>query len=97
MSLFENEYHIAELKAVRDEYFNADSERRTELKLEFADIQKRMFQETISNYNKQATSRYQSLSDWSPFKNEATNWFDPDWMYMLTRPISWEACARTRC
>ena len=42
MSLFENEYHIAELKAVRDEYFNADSERRTELKLEFADIQKRM-------------------------------------------------------
>ena len=81
MSLFENEYHIAELKAVRDEYFNADSERRTELKLEFADIQKRMFQETISNYNKQATSRYQSLSDWSPFKNEATNWFDPDWMF----------------
>lgn len=81
MSLFENEYHIAELKAVRDEYFNADSERRTELKLEFADIQKRMFQETISHYNKQATSRYQSLSDWSPFKNEATNWFDPDWMF----------------
>lgn len=81
MSLFENEYHIAELKAVRDKYFNADSERRTELKWEFADIQKRMFQETISHYNKQATSRYQSLSDWSPFKNEATNWFDPDWMF----------------
>lgn len=81
MSLFENESHIAELKAVRDEYFNADSERRTELKLEFADIQKRMFQETISNYNKQATLRYQYLSDWSPFKNEATNWFDPDWMF----------------
>ena len=35
MSLFENEDHIKRLKDVRDEYFNAESERRTELKLEF--------------------------------------------------------------
>lgn len=81
LSLFENQEHIDELKAVRDEYFNADTERRTELKLEFADIQKRMFQETISNYNKVASSRYKALSDWSPFNNESTSWFDAEWMF----------------
>ncbi|MEG2450882.1 MAG: hypothetical protein RSB09_04010, partial [Clostridia bacterium] len=66
-SLFENVEHIKELRAVREEYFNADSERRTELKLEFADIQKKMYQETISNYTKIASTKYQQLSDWSPF------------------------------
>lgn len=81
LSLFENQDHIDELKAVRDEYFNADTERKTELKLKFADIQKRMFQETISNYNKSASSRYKALSDWSPFSNESTNWFDAEWMF----------------
>ncbi len=81
LSLFENQDHIDELKAVRDEYFNADTERKTELKLEFADIQKRMFQETISNYSKSASSRYKALSDWSPFSNESTSWFDSEWMF----------------
>ena len=81
LSLFENQDHIDELRAVRDEYFNADTERKTELKLEFADIQKRMFQETISNYNKSASSRYKALSDWSPFSNESTSWFDAEWMF----------------
>lgn len=81
LSLFENQDHIDELKAVRDEFFNADTERKTELKLKFADIQKRMFQETISNYNKSASSRYKALSDWAPFSNESTNWFDAEWMF----------------
>ena len=80
-SLFENEEHIQHLKDVRDEYFNAESERRTELKLEFKDIQQDMLLNTIANYQKQATMRYQQLSAWKPFENEATNWFDPDWMF----------------
>ena len=81
MSLFENEDHIKRLKDVRDEYFNAESERRTELKLEFKDIQQDMLLNTIANYQKQATMRYQQLSAWKPFENESTNWFDPDWMF----------------
>lgn len=81
MSLFENEDHIKRLKDVRDEYFNAESERRTELKLEFKDIQQDMLLNTIANYQKQATMRYQQLSAWKPFENEATNWFDADWMF----------------
>ena len=81
MSLFENEDHIKRLKDVRDEYFNAESDRRTELKLEFKDIQQDMLLNTIANYQKQASVRYQQLSSWKPFENEATNWFDADWMF----------------
>ena len=79
--MFENQDHIAELKAVREEYFSAnDAETKNELKLEFAEIQKAMFQETLAN-RKIASRRYQELSDWAPFSNKLTNWFDPEWMF----------------
>lgn len=80
LSLFENQSHIDELKAVRDEYFNADSERKAELREEFGYIQKRMFQQTLAT-NKFASRRYSALSNWNPFLNEATDWFDTEWMF----------------
>lgn len=80
-SLFENQEHMEHLKAVRDEYFNTnDYALKNELKLQFADIQKEMFQETLSR-NKYASAKYSALSNWSPFKSEPTYWFDADWMF----------------
>ena len=80
-SLYENQDHMKRLKDVRDEYFGTnDNELKNELKLQFADIQKEMFQHALS-MNKTASARYSALFNWSPFKNEATNWFDPDWMF----------------
>ena len=84
LSMFENQSHIDELKAVRDEYFNADSERKAELREEFADIQKRMLQATIDQFTKQPSKRYEVLYRWAPFKNEPTDWFDPEWMFGVT-------------
>lgn len=81
LSMFENQSHIDELKAVRDEYFNADSERKAELREEFSDIQKRMLQATIDQYSKLPSKRYELLYRWSPFKNEPTDWFDSEWMF----------------
>lgn len=78
---FENIDHINELRAIREEYFNAEFDRKAELKLEFAEVQKRMYQETIDRYTKQASPRYAELSRWSPFSNESTGWFDPEWMF----------------
>ncbi|MCL2556003.1 MAG: Eco57I restriction-modification methylase domain-containing protein [Firmicutes bacterium] len=81
-TLFEVEDHISELKNVREEYFNADSGRRAELREEFGDIQKKMFQASLYKFQKMSGSdRYQRLSNWSPFKNEMTPWFDPEWMF----------------
>lgn len=80
-SLFEDVDDIQRLKDVRDEYFNADSERRTELKLQLASIQQEMLLKNIDNYGKNASKKYYQLSSWKPFANEKTDWFDPDWMF----------------
>lgn len=84
-SLFEDQSHIYELKRIRDEYFTADPDERAELKAEFKDIQRVMFQTTISNYAKNASNRYRLLSEWNPFENESTTWFNPEWMFGLQR------------
>lgn len=81
LSLFENQEHIDQLKAIREEYFNADSGRRAELKLEFANVQQDMLLNTINNYDKHSSNRYSQLSSWKPFANEPTSWFDSDWMF----------------
>jgi adenine-specific DNA-methyltransferase len=81
LSLFERQDHISQLKNVREEYFSVnDSETKTELKNEFTEIQNAMFQEALDN-RKFASARYQALFQWKPFKNEVTNWFDPEWMF----------------
>lgn len=81
MSIFENQDHINALRDIREEYFNADSERRTELKLEFKNLQQDMLLNTIANYQKQASVKYQLLSEWKPFESQPTTWFDPEWMF----------------
>ena len=72
LSLFENQQHIDELKIIREEYFNADSERRAELKLEFANIQQDMLINTIYNFDKTATQRYAQLSSWKHLQKQVT-------------------------
>ena len=81
LSLFENVGHIEKLKAVREEYFNADSDRRSELKLEFSQIQQDMLLNTIQNLSKHSSKKYSQLYSWKPFSNESTDWFDSDWMF----------------
>jgi len=80
-SIYEDESHINELKVIRDEYFNADNEKREELKLRFTEIQKKMIQATNEHNWKGNKSQYQSLSIWFPFENKPTEWFDPIWMF----------------
>ena len=80
ISLFEDSSDIDALKSVRDEYFNSDSERRAELKLDFANIQKNMLLQNIHS-QKNVSKRYYQLSAWKPFENDSTEWFDQDWMF----------------
>ena len=81
LNLFEDQSHISELKRIRDEYFTADSEERVELKAEFKEIQNAMLKKTLKSFQKQASNRYQLLSEWNPFENETTTWFEPEWMF----------------
>ena len=80
--IFEDQNHINKLQEVRDLYFRVeDADEKKDLKDEFKDIQQAMLLNTISNYTKQASKLYQSLSEWKPFSNEPTAWFDPEWMF----------------
>ena len=81
ISLFEEIDHIDKLKDIREEFFNAKRERRQELKLEFMQVQQDMLLNTITQYNKQASKKYQQLSEWKPFENKPTDWFDSEWMF----------------
>ena len=81
LSLFENQDYINQLKDVREEYFTAEIGRKAELKLEFSSIQKQMFQEILDTLGRNPSDRYRALIDWSPFDNQVTNWFEPDWMF----------------
>ena len=81
-SMFEDQNHIKKLQELRDLFFRAeDADEKNELKDEFKDIQQAMLLATISNYDKKASKLYQSLSQWKPFSNELTPWFDPEWMF----------------
>lgn len=84
LSLFENQDNINALKNVRSEYFVADSSRRNELKLEFANIQQNMLLESLGQYGKSPSKKYYQLSSWKPFANELTEWFDKDWMFGIS-------------
>jgi hypothetical protein len=81
ISFFENQAHIEALKAIRDEYFNADSNRREELRKQFVNVQKAMHKEKVANYQGVASGRHEQLSKWNPFNNEKTDWFDPEWQF----------------
>ncbi|MCR5636160.1 MAG: Eco57I restriction-modification methylase domain-containing protein [Clostridiales bacterium] len=81
MYMFENQDYIDELKAVREEYFNAELGRKTQLIIEFGNIQKRIFQDIIDRLKGGSSDRYRALVDWSPFENKITDWFEPDWMF----------------
>lgn len=81
LPLFKDKSYIDELKRIRDEYFIADPDERLELKSEFKDAQRSMFQTTMSTFaNTSVRNRYRSLSEWNPFVNESTSCFDSEWM-----------------
>lgn len=82
ISVFENQDHIGKLKRVREEYFSANSRSdKDSVKYRFQRIQKEMLQETINNFDKQASPYYTALYQWDPFENHVTNWFDAEWMF----------------
>lgn len=77
-SLFEDNDHIEALKKVRENYFNSTIEERMNLQIEFYRIQKKMLQFVDPS---KRTDKYNALGNWEPFRNEGTDWFDPEWMF----------------
>ena len=79
-SLLENLEHIEKLKQIRNKYFAASPNEKIELKDKFKDLQHDMFM-SYRSMGGNITDRYDRLMCWTPFKNEATDWFNPEWMF----------------
>ncbi len=83
--LFEDTSGITELKELRDDYFNSHNSERDNLKYKFSQSQNRMLQKIIKHNSKGLAETTQKLSSWDPFSNQATSWFDADWMFGLSQ------------
>lgn len=81
-ALFEEEDGIEALKKVRDRYFVGTGINKERIKLEFYRIQKTMLQnQRNKHFHGDLT---QKLTDWDPFADQESDWFDPEWMFGIS-------------
>ncbi|MDR0751302.1 MAG: Eco57I restriction-modification methylase domain-containing protein, partial [Christensenellaceae bacterium] len=83
-SIFKDDTHMSELKKIREDYFNEDNNKRSELREKFESIQKKMLNKVVSD-GQAGTKRYQQLLEWRPFTNTRSDWFDPEWMFGIEK------------
>jgi len=71
-----------ELNEVRQEYIQSFGEEKKVLKQKFKDTQKQLFDQQ-GLFGEVENNRYHKISNWNPFSNEKSDWFDPKWMFGL--------------
>ncbi|MBD3376986.1 hypothetical protein GF406_18305 [candidate division KSB1 bacterium] len=79
ISMFEATEKIEELKELRDLYLTSFGNEKKDIEKRFRKVQSEMFQHDldVGGQAKQTAK----LSQWEPFSDEPSSWFDPDWMY----------------
>lgn len=68
-----------QLQQLRNTYLQASPQEKENLKQQFEKLQMQIYKNELKagGQNKRA----QQLSDWKPFSNDPSKWFDPDWMF----------------
>jgi len=70
-----------ELKKLRNDYFNSYSEEKEHIKNEFKEKQKQLFDIFLEWDKNRADKKSFMLSEWDPFSDKPSSWFNPDWMF----------------
>lgn len=88
MNLFGQEDLINELSKLRDEYFACNGDYKKELKRKFIELQSHLAHKNMQSHSKakktmSTDSQEYLLSNWKPFENICSEWFDPKWMFGL--------------
>jgi adenine-specific DNA-methyltransferase len=78
-SIFEAKDKIDQLKEFRDLYLTSYGKEKKDIEKQFRKVQSEMFQHSLNWGGKD--SQTTKLSQWNPFSDEASSWFDPDWMF----------------
>ncbi|NUM81476.1 Eco57I restriction-modification methylase domain-containing protein [bacterium] len=79
MDAFEESAHVQKLKDLRDEYFTSYGDQKKNIEKEIDLLQKEMAKDSVKNKEARAVK----LANWKPFSDEASSWFDPEWMFGL--------------
>ena len=69
------------LEEIREDYLQASGEDKEILKKQFIDTQNEILKNELKSTGKNQSKRAVMLSAWSPFEDQATGWFDPEWMF----------------
>ena len=72
---------LTRLGKIRDDYLQASGEEKEILKEQFSDTQQAIFEKEIKGTGKNKDQRAMMLSQWEPFADSVTGWFDPKWMF----------------
>lgn len=71
-----------DLNELRQKYIQSFGGEKKILKEKFQDIQKQLFDQQ-GLFGEIENNRYHKISNWSPFENDKSDWFDPKWMFGL--------------
>jgi len=85
IGLFEDTEGIADLREIREMFFNASGTEREMLKLQFMQVQKNMLQKLIAENRRGHADLTTMLTTWDPFSHKSSSWFDPEWMFGIKR------------
>jgi len=77
--MFEAEGKIKELKELRELYLTAMPGEKKKIEDRFCKVQSDMFKHSLAWGG--IESKTSKLSQWNPFSDEVSSWFDPDWMF----------------
>lgn len=70
-----------ELKELSEKYFISSGEEKERIKKEFRNKQKQLF-DTFNEWDKNMEDKKSfMLSEWDPFLDKPSSWFNPDWMF----------------
>lgn len=78
--LFNNFEELELLEQLRTDYLQSSGKKKTNIKKRFLKVQQRAFTNQ-NNLFANHESRAYKLMSWNPFKDDASSWFDPQWMY----------------
>ena len=82
IQLFSVEDHkLTDLELLRESYLQTSGEEKKSIKQQFSNLQIEIFNEELKHFDKGLNKRALQLSEWQPFSNEGSSWFDPKWMF----------------
>ena len=89
--LAESYKDIEILRKLREVYFTSYGGEKRDIEERFLETQKRMFEHSLDWQT--TSSQTYKLSEWNPFFDEASSWFDPEWMFgvKITSPLAGES------